>query len=853
MDTTSITELPLALTLQGGEQLPLVQNDVTKRTPVSEVLAYVASQLPAGPEGPQGPTGPRGEQGVPGDTGPQGPQGPQGPEGDVTPELQQLLEDTQTAESNASASANAASSSAVTASNAATTATTKASESAASAALAKDWAVKTSSEVVVGEGFGAKKYAQDAASSALTAQAEAAVATTKAADAADSAADALAIYGSTQAVQAAVDSAQNSATIATNNASVATTAATNASTSANNAATSATNAANSATQAAASAASASQIVLGVASGYPAIKPSLNLDFANTKVLDPRITFTRASAATYYDGKTVAKAEENLFAQSQTFNEAIWVKTRSTVGVNVTTAPDGTTTADKLEEAAAAAAWPVIQQATTFVTGLQYTYSVYAKAADVNFVVLDTSGGSQATWFDLGTGAVGTTHGGHTASIQNIGSGWYRCIVSFSGVAGQLANIRAASANGSTAALGTTGFGVFIWGAQVEQRSSATAYTPTTTQPITNYVPVLLSAPENVARFDHNPTTGESLGLLIEEQRTNLLTYSEQFDNAIWIKVRSNVTANMIVAPDGTLSADKLIEDSTASSTHYVFQAPAVVASTAYTFSIFAKAGERTQVSLRADTISPTFSVFNLSSGTVTTQAAGHTARIQSAGNGWYRCTVTVTTDDTSWNFGVGVASDGSTSYTGDGTSGIYIWGAQLEAGAFPTSYIKTEASQVTRSADSATMTGTNFSSWFNPDQGTAYTETRILTVSSNANTAFGITGSTTSDRLIFGQYFTSYRVLGVSVNNVDQAVLGAPAPSVGVTNKSIGAYKVNDFAGSLNGATVLTDTSGTVPFVSRAQIGVLLGATQILNGHVKRITYWPKRLSNSELQAITAQ
>ena len=78
--------------------------------------------------------------------------------------------------------------------------------------------------------------------------------------------------------------------------------------------------------------------------YPSTKPALLLDFANTKKLDPRITFTRASTATYYDGKTNAKAEENLLVRSQEFDNAIWAKTTTTVTTNSFVAPDTTASA-----------------------------------------------------------------------------------------------------------------------------------------------------------------------------------------------------------------------------------------------------------------------------------------------------------------------------------------------------------------------------------------------------------------------------------------------------------------------------------------------------------------------------
>jgi hypothetical protein len=271
--------------------------------------------------------------------------------------------------------------------------------------------------------------------------------------------------------------------------------------------------------------------------YPNIEPTLNLSFALTKALDPRISFARASTARFYDGRSTAKAEENLLIRSQEFDTASWFKARATVTANSTAAPDGTTTADTLTQTSGQTnGGALTQSGLSAVNGLSYTLSVFAKPDGKNFISVGEdlgTGSIRRTYFDVSTGAVGTTAAGHTASIAASSNGFYRCVITFSANASRsgIAYIFMADADNNTTVVDSGG--VFLWGAQLEQRSSVTAYTPTTTQPITNYVPVLLSAANNVARFDHNPVTGESLGLLIEEQRTNLLTYSAQFDNAAW--------------------------------------------------------------------------------------------------------------------------------------------------------------------------------------------------------------------------------------------------------------------------------------------------------------------------------
>ena len=378
--------------------------------------------------------------------------------------------------------------------------------------------------------------------------------------------------------------------------------------------------------------------------------------------------------------------------------------------------------------------------------------------------------------------------------------------------------------------------------------------------------LLVTAAANVPRFDYNPVTGESLGLLIEEQRTNLLRYSEQFDNAAWTKANTTITANAEIAPDGLLTADKLVEN-TANSTHTVENSATLVSGTTYTSSVSIKAGGRPtiQMVLLGTAFTESRTWFDLSTGVSTTTIGTIvSASIVSQGNGWYRVSVTQTATAS----GAGTISlrlwNGSTAlYTGDGTSGIYIWGAQLEVGAFPTSYIKTEGSQVTRAADSAVMTGSNFSNWYNPLEGTFVAEYAASSLINNPG-AFAAGDSSLS----FGARSTIYLVnssgisgratLNVSVSGATQAGI-APAytPVANTLYKVSASYKVNDFAICVNGGSVAVDTNGSVPTATNFSfsIGSLNSAwvtgSNHLNGTIKRIAYYPRRLSDAQLQALT--
>lgn len=204
------------------------------------------------------------------------------------------------------------------------------------------------------------------------------------------------------------------------------------------------------------------------------------------------------------------------------------------------------------------------------------------------------------------------------------------------------------------------------------------------------------------RFDHDPATFAAKGLVIEGQSTNLFLYSEQLNNTIWGKLGSSISENATTSPDGTTSADKLIESATTGA-HYVQQTVTTV-NGQVAISWFVKAAERSFVQLRAqeDGAFKARAVFNLSLGTVVSADSG-TATIRNCGDGWYRISLALTSAGSStfqgqlWIFQTASTS----SYSGDGVSGVYTWGAQIEMGTKLSSYIPTTSSAVTRSADYA--------------------------------------------------------------------------------------------------------------------------------------------------------
>ena len=591
-------------------------------------------------------------------------------------------------------------------------------------------------------------------------------------------------------------------------------------------------------------------------------PSLDLRFADNKSLTDSVTgaslvtFTRASSGTYVDSEGVLRtAVTNLLLQSEDFLTTWTVHDGLSRTANQIVSPNGSITADLLAGNGVNIGY--VEQPTAssnqFVSGTTYTYSVYLKKANTStcitllFGITFNSGGGNpvATW-NLDTGIPSFSNGA-TGSMTPVGNGWYRCVITDTATQTHTQNqqwLRMTSASGD----------VYAWGAQLEQSSTVGEYIPTT------------SAINSAPRFDHNPTTGESLGLLVEEARSNLLLRSEEFDNASWTKVRATVSVNTVIAPNGTLTADTGIEDTSASTTHNpLIQDATIVANGTYTASLYVKAKERSRGAIwfsSVDSANWVAGDFNLSTGTISAANAGTgsgaVASIANIGNGWYRVSITGSIGGglTTGRLVLRLADNtGSIVYTGDGTSGIYIWGAQLEAGAFPTSYIgPTTTAAVTRSADVASITGTAFSGWYRQDEGTMFADFQreSLIPGGTFSNIWSISDSTNNERILSYLTGPSRMDLVVTDNASSQAVLLGPAAIIAGQSVRQGfTYKVDSFVLSQNGSSIVADSGGTLPTTDRLYIGSNSVGTGSWTGTLRRFSYWPARLSNSTLQNIT--
>ena len=335
-------------------------------------------------------------------------------------------------------------------------------------------------------------------------------------------------------------------------------------------------------------------------------------------------------------------------------------------------------------------------------------------------------------------------------------------------------------------------------------------------------------------------------LLVEEQRTNLLLRSAEFDNASWTKSNASVTANSISAPDGTATADTLIED-TATNTHLVqISGISVTNGTAYTLSCYAKPAGRNfvQLLLTGGFVSNVQAIVDLTNGTVGTTLGSPVVTVTSLVNGWYRVSITATTTSTTTTtVQIRVASNSTSGfYQGDGTSGIYIWGAQLEVGAFPTSYIPTTTAAVTRSASLADL----ISSAIANNIRSFYMEFSSPAVGTRGVVSFN--DNTANERADFLTSGTDPRLV-VQDGGVEQANIDGGTVAAGARTRVAVRINADDFAISINGGAVVTDTSGTLPTVDRLMLG-RTQAGEYLNGRIARFTGWTGLLPDSTLQAL---
>jgi hypothetical protein len=564
----------------------------------------------------------------------------------------------------------------------------------------------------------------------------------------------------------------------------------------------------------------------MANNYPALKPSLNIDNVNGIYVDSRITFVRAGGRTFFDDEMV-KAEENLLIHSADLTQTAYFKSGLTAS-----------SATQITASATTAARFVAYQ-TTVAGNLPASGSVTGtlrvSAGTHTFIqIFIANGALDIANIDLSDGSIGTNTLG--ATVTAIGGGVYDIKATFTtnGVNRVLALAMVTSTTAvrqeSWTALGTETVNILFQ--QYEQRSFATAYTATTTQPITRYQRLLKTAAANEWPREFDPVTGECLGRSVWEARTNLLLRSEEFDNASWAKsakgdgVLPVVTANQTIAPDGTLTADKVDfvrGTASAGNASLISSNANTVTAIPYFGTVYMKAATPADVGKQLNFRHVSAGAFLIVTLTAEWQRVG---RVETglAGSRFMQMGVSDILPETSVS--------------------VFLWGAQLEAGAFATPYIPTVASQVTRVADSAVMTGVNFSSWFNPEQGTLFQDS-----SSPAQIWVNADDGTPNNRIFVNSRFSGSTSNFGLITTAGATNADFTGQAHQANNKVAMSYSFNDCKGSLNGGTVLTDTVAVMPIVNTLRIGAVAGT--IGNGYIKRLTYYNQALTAANLQAIT--
>jgi hypothetical protein len=367
---------------------------------------------------------------------------------------------------------------------------------------------------------------------------------------------------------------------------------------------------------------------------------------------------------------------------------------------------------------------------------------------------------------------------------------------------------------------------------------------------------------NLPRFDYDPVTLAPKGLLIEESRTNLMLQSQAIDQSPWAVSQLNTTGtpayiDVAASPDGTQNADKLIPN-TVSTQHYAQQAITLADNTVYALTVYAKASELIAIRLSLGTKAGAFpgAYFNLSTGVVTNEVSSPVSTsITPVGNGWYRCTVVANsgTGGTAPQLRIWAISGVNTiSFAGNDSDGVLVWGAQVEAGAFATSYIPTLASQVTRNADVVSMTGTNFSDWYNASEGTFSGTAQIAQLTGTFPIWFSANDGTLDNFLsCYAFNPSSPNMVCISQVGAVQQYLGVPGPVTVNTKTNVSfAYKSSSLASAMNATGLQSAVSGTIPTVDRLTLGSST-SNFFLNGHLQKINYWPQRLTNNEVQAFS--
>ena len=557
--------------------------------------------------------------------------------------------------------------------------------------------------------------------------------------------------------------------------------------------------------------------------------------------DQLLDFTRTSSATFVGSNGLIQttaASRNLLTFTQQFDNAAWTKTNMTVTANSTTAPDGTSTADTLTATAGTGVSVRVSQSGTTINATVYIASFYVRPGTHTFVQLHINA-QTADWCNFtltGSGSVQNNGAAIGAISFDSATGYYRISITYTAGGTDrtpffgLVPSGTATRNQTWNPVGTET--VFIWGAQLEAASAATTYTRN-------------NGGVFPPRFDYNPVTLAPKGLLIEEQRTNLTLQSGDFTVSPWAAALAGTSTRSNT--DTALGFMRGLVTATSALGGIRQTYSGLTSGQVYALSFYVQsAATSLVVTLENGTSSfgsPHTVTLNPSTGTAGTPTGYTSVTSTPFGSGYVYTLITAAAGGT-------LIANFEWRLSTSGTSMLY-GRPQLEAGAFATSYIPTVASQVTRTADQCSIVAPNFASWYNQSEGTFVFEGDS---SSLIGYPYAVLASDGSFNNRFGAYRSLSSVAGLVVSsNVTQMDISASSVVANVPFKVAVAAQANNGNLSLNGSIGTNDTTITMPTVNRLSLASgPSGASDYLNGHIRSIRYYPVRLSNTQLQALTA-
>ena len=541
-----------------------------------------------------------------------------------------------------------------------------------------------------------------------------------------------------------------------------------------------------------------------------------------------LTFTRNSNATRVDANgLVEKVRTNSLLQSNQF-DTTWTTTNSTL-TSGQSGYDGSSDAWLLDKSGTQGR--VTQSITQ--SDLQ-TLSIYAKKGTSEYLRMFVNGPNSSIYFNLNDGTIQSSSAIVSGKSTNLGGGWYRCEVAFTGST-TLVNYYPAEA-GSTA--GTSG-NIYIQDAQLEQGLVATDYIETTTTAMSEFAGVTASSVADVPRLDYSGGA-TCPSLLLEPQRTNLIDNAEYL-NGWSLQSGVVVSNNETTSPEGVQNAGI----ATAAFSNSRIQRNLGTLGSNYIFSAFVKSdGVGTRMELRSNVTGDNLILDVAASGEVThfsDTAVGNNYDIESYGNGWYRVWFEGTTDGASSNY-YQIYPD-----VQSGNRSVYVWGIQMEAGSYPTSYIPSYGTTVTRLADSCSKTG--ISSLIGQTEGTIFVEF-ISGADDATNHILSLSDGTTSNRVSLVKNTSDDLRAFVASGGASQASILWPNYAPNTNIKAAISYKANEIQFYANGESAGTDTSALVP-ASLTQVEFETSGSPFAYP-IKQLLVFPTALTATQMAELTA-